>query len=61
MNKRYAVITDGIVTSIIVWDGVASLGENDMELVLVTDECIVGSTYSDGVFNLPPVPENTEE
>lgn len=61
MSDKYAVITDGVVTSIIVWDGIADIGEGDMELVAAGDGCIVGSSYSEGVFTLPPMPEKTHE
>ncbi|QUT14059.1 tail fiber assembly protein [Rahnella inusitata] len=61
MIENYAVITNDVVTSIIVWDGITDFGESGLELVPFQDGCIVGSTYVGGVFTLPPAPEKTHE
>lgn len=59
MSNNYAVINDNVVTSIIVWDGVAQIDMGGVELVPVGEECIVGSSYLGGDFTYPAPPEKT--
>lgn len=57
MNNKYAVIEDGIVTNIIVWDGEHVLGALESKLVLLPDAVDIGFQYVDGVFSEVVVPE----
>ena len=59
---NYAVVKDGVVENIIVWDGVAEVSVSDSELIEVTADTRIGGTY-DGSFHFvePPIPEPTAE
>jgi len=59
---NYAVVKDGNVENIIVWDGVRKLSILGSELILADSNARIGGTY-DGAFHYvePPVPEPTEE
>jgi hypothetical protein len=59
---NYAVVKNGYVENMIVWDGVRELSIPDAELILADDNARIGGTY-DGAFHFvePPVPEPTEE
>ena len=59
---NYAVVQDGNVENIIVWDGVRELSIPDSELILADEDTRIGGTY-DGAFHfvVPPVPEPTAE
>jgi len=59
---NYAVVKDGAVDNIIVWDGVRELSIPDAELILADENTRMGGTY-DGSFHFvePPVPEPTAE
>ena len=59
---NYAVVKNGNVENIIVWDGVRELSIPDSELILADENTRMGGTY-DGAFHFvePPVPEPTAE
>ena len=59
---NYAVVKNGNVENIIVWDGVRELSIPDSELILADENTRMGGTY-DGSFHFvePPVPEPTAE
>ena len=59
---NYAVVKNGNVKNIIVWDGVRELSIPDSELILADEDTRIGGTY-DGAFHfvVPPVPEPTAE
>jgi len=59
---NYAVVKNGAVENIIVWDGVQELSIPDSELILADENTRMGGTY-DGSFHYvePPVPEPTAE
>jgi hypothetical protein len=59
---NYAVVKDGVVENIIVWDGVAEFSVPNSELIEATSDSRIGGTY-DGAFHYvaPPVPEPTAE
>jgi len=59
---NYAVVKDGVVENIIVWDGVAEFSVPDSELIEATSDTRIGGTY-DGTFHFvePPRPEPTAE
>jgi hypothetical protein len=59
---NYAVVKDGNVENIIVWDGVCELSIPGSELILADENTRMGGTY-DGSFHFvePPIPEPTAE
>ena len=60
---NYAVVKNGVVENMIVWDGVSKYNPGDgVELVLADENARIGGTY-DGSFHYvdPPVPEQTAE
>jgi hypothetical protein len=59
---NYAVVKNGNVENIIVWDGVRELSIPDSELILADENTRIGGTY-DGAFHFveSPVPEPTAE
>jgi len=62
VTKTYAVVKNGAVENMIVWDGVRELSIPDSELILADSNARIGGTY-DGAFHFvePPVPEPTAE
>lgn len=56
----YALVKDGIVLNVIVWDGISSWtvpeGMSAVEVTAETGEPYIGFAYSDGKFASPPVP-----
>lgn len=59
---NYAIITDGIVSNIVIWDGKGDVFTNYVKIALGTNVGI-GWEYSDGVFTKPnePQPPSNEE
>ena len=59
---NYAVVKNGAVENIIVWDGVQEVSIPDAELILADENTRIGGTY-DGAFHFvePPIPEPTAE
>ena len=59
---NYAVVKNGNVENMIVWDGVRELSIPDSELILADENARIGGTY-DGTFHFvePPRPEPTAE
>ena len=60
---RYAVVRDGLVSNMIVWDGVKELSIPNSELIEATDDARIGGSWDGNVFTFiaPPSPEPTEE
>ena len=58
----YAVVKNGVVENMIVWDGVRELSIPGSELILADSNARIGGTY-DGAFHFvePTPPEPTEE
>ena len=57
---NYALIENGVVTNIVVWDGGDSwTPPNNIVAVLLADDVVahIGLGYEDGVFEQPPAPE----
>lgn len=52
---NYAAIENGMVVNVIVWDGVAGLGDGDQMIIETVDGCGIGWTYAGGEFIPPPV------
>jgi hypothetical protein len=59
---NYAVVKNGNVENIIIWDGVRELSIPGSELILADENARIGGTY-DGTFHFvkPPIPEPTAE
>ena len=59
---KYAVVKNGTVENVILWDGVTPLEIPGAELIEATDDTRIGGTY-DGAFHFvePPAPEPTPE
>jgi len=59
---NYAVIKNGVVDNIVVWDGVMEFSVAGSELVEATSDARIGGTY-DGAFHFvePTPPEPTAE
>ena len=57
---NYAVVKNGVVENIIIWDGQTTFAVEGSELVEATSDTSIGGTY-DGAFHYvaPPVPEPT--
>lgn len=57
---NYAIIKNGIVTNVIIWDGEVDIGlADDEQAVLVPDGVIayIGHGYKDGIFESPAIPD----
>ena len=59
---NYAVVKNGVVESMVVWDGETEFSVDGATLVVADSNTRVGGTY-DGAFHFvePPVPEPTAE
>ena len=59
----YAVVKNGVVENIIVWDGVRELSIPDSEIVEATADARIGGSWDGNVFTFvePPTPEPTAE
>ncbi|MCK2326609.1 tail fiber assembly protein [Escherichia coli] len=60
MMANYAVIENGMVVNVIVWDGVAGLGDGDQMIIETVDGCGIGWTYAGGEFIPPPVADQDQ-
>ena len=67
-TKRFAIIDDGVVTNVVLWDETTDWTPPEgTTTVLVPDDSMVGIgwTYTDGIFNAPPIepvpPPSAEE
>ena len=60
---NYAVVKDGVVENIIVWDGVAEFSVEGSELIEATADARIGGSWDGKVFTFvePPAPEPTPE
>lgn len=65
MNASYAVIENGMVVNVIVWDGEAEFTVSDNHQLInisdISDQPGIGWVYSDGVFTAPPTPERPHD
>ncbi|MEM8447422.1 tail fiber assembly protein [Morganella morganii] len=61
MNTLYAVIENGIVVNVIIWDGESEIAVPDERQLInisdIDDNPGIGWSYSDGEFTSPPPPE----
>lgn len=60
MNK-YAVVKNGTVINIIVWDGITEWAPEDGKAIQVSENIGIGWSYAKGEFTAPPAPEVTRE
>jgi len=58
----YAVIRNGVVENLVVWDEETTFSPKGCEVVKATSDARIGGTY-DGAFHYvePPIPEPTAE
>lgn len=61
MNNNYAVIVNGFVANIVVWDGQSNWKPSEGEAVPLSDNAGIGWGYSEGKFSPPPEPEKTHD
>lgn len=61
MNNSYAVVINGIVDNIVVWDGETDWKPNEGEVVPISGSVSIGWNYENGNFTPPPEPEKTNE
>ncbi|EMO6449565.1 hypothetical protein RNH54_005666 [Raoultella planticola] len=60
MVNKYAVIEDGVVVNLIVWDGKNSLPADLGKPVAASEEVGIGWGYNGTDFSSPPEPEKTQ-
>lgn len=65
MNASYAVIENGMVVNVIVWDGEAEFTVPDNNQLInisdISEQPGIGWVYSAGVFTAPPAPERPHD
>lgn len=61
MANSYAVVKDGIVINIVVWDGETEWQPDDGEAVKIDNVAGIGWLYDGKKFTPPPEPEKTHE
>jgi hypothetical protein len=61
MEKNYALIRNGVVYNIIVWDGVSEYDHGAEQAVLINSAIQVGFLYRDGQFIDPNPPKIDEQ
>ena len=54
---RYAIVKDGIVSNIVLYDGVSEFSV-DGDLIVADGNACMGGAYSDGIFTPAPIPED---
>lgn len=60
MLNRYAVVENGQVTNVALWDGVSEWGESNLAILLPADSPVgTGYTYDGTTFTAPPSPPQT--
>jgi hypothetical protein len=48
--SNYAVVKDGVVENMVVWDGVTNFSVPDSELIEATDDARIGGSWDGNVF-----------
>lgn len=61
MSKTYAVIENGTVVNVVLWDGESEWSPDNGVAIPAADGVGIGWLYADGEFSAPPVPPPTEE
>lgn len=60
MSKIYAVVEDGIVTNIVLWDGKEKWADSG-RAILTDSDTGIGWRYENGVFTAPVIEKATDE
>ncbi|ESA29119.1 hypothetical protein L912_1358 [Escherichia coli SCD1] len=61
MTQIYAVVEDGMVINVVVWDG-KSTWKPDAGIAILTDGMVsIGWRYDGKAFNPPPLPQKSRE
>ena len=60
---NYAVVKNGVVENVVVWDGVTEFSVEGSELIEATADARIGGSWDGNVFTFvePPAPEPTVE
>ena len=60
---NYAVVKNGVVENIVIWDGITEFSVEDSELIEATANARIGGSWDGSVFTFvdPPAPEPTAE
>lgn len=60
---NYAVVRDGLVENMVVWDGVTEYSVAGAEIIEATEDARMGGSWDGNVFTFvePPIPEPTPE
>ena len=60
---NYAVVKNGVVENMVVWDGVTEFSVEGSELIEATADARIGGSWDGNVFTFvePPAPEPTAE
>ena len=60
---NYAVVKNGVVENMVVWDGVTEFSVVDSELIEATEDARIGGSWDGNVFTFvePTPPEPTAE
>ena len=60
---NYAVVKNGVVENVVVWDGVTEFSVEGSELIEATADARIGGSWDGNVFTFdePPAPEPTAE
>lgn len=58
--ENYAVVEDGKVTNIVVWDGKSEWAPYNGDVIPAPDGIGIGWLYADGSFTTPALPENVK-
>jgi len=63
MEKRYALVKNGVVENTVTWDGITPYNPIGYEKIEILEgvECDIGYTYSEGVFTAPIIEETPIE
>lgn len=64
MASRYAVVKEGLVENMIMWDGVTEFSVADSELIEATESTRVGGSWDGNVFTFvepTPTPPTAEQ
>lgn len=61
MNNVYAVVENGVVINIVIWDGKSEWKPVTGQAVLCPSQVGIGWLYDGSHFSQPPVPEQTPE
>lgn len=61
MSDSYAVIENGTVVNVVLWDGETEWSPDTGDVVKTDGTVSIGWGYNDGVFSAPPVPEPSQK